>query len=97
MWLWHRPAAVALIQPLAWEPLYATDIPLKRPKKKKKFKRVDLRLSVLSTMSLNYIFLSLKEKKLHKSLPLCPAEGQMVALFLPKWLKLRGKMFSLSP
>ena len=23
-WLWHRPAAVALIRPLAWELLYAT-------------------------------------------------------------------------
>ena len=24
LWLWYRPAAVALIRPLAWEPLYAT-------------------------------------------------------------------------
>ena len=23
LWLWHRPAAVALIGPLAWEPPYA--------------------------------------------------------------------------
>ena len=23
LWLWHRPAAVDLIQPLAWEPPYA--------------------------------------------------------------------------
>ena len=23
LWLWHRPAAVALIQPLAWESPYA--------------------------------------------------------------------------
>ena len=22
-WLWHRPAAIAPIQPLAWEPPYA--------------------------------------------------------------------------
>ena len=36
LWLWHRPAAVALITPLAWEPLYAVDAALKRQKDKKK-------------------------------------------------------------
>ena len=25
-WLWHRPVATALIQPLAWEPPYATGV-----------------------------------------------------------------------
>ena len=34
--LWCRPAAVAPIQPLAWEPPYATSIALKSKKKKKK-------------------------------------------------------------
>ena len=37
--LWCRPAAVALIRPLAWEPPYAMDSALKRQKmmgKKKK-------------------------------------------------------------
>ena len=24
LWLWYRPAAVALIPPLAWEPPYTT-------------------------------------------------------------------------
>ena len=38
LWLWHRPAAVALIQPLAWEPPYAVAEALKRQKKKKKKK-----------------------------------------------------------
>ena len=33
--LWCRPAAVALIPPLAWEPPYVTGVSLKRPKKKK--------------------------------------------------------------
>ena len=28
--LWHRPAAVALIRPLAWEPPYALGAALKR-------------------------------------------------------------------
>ena len=40
-WLWRKPAATGLIQPLAWEPPYATGVALKRqkPKKKKKTKK----------------------------------------------------------
>ena len=34
LWLWSRPTAAALIQPLAWELPYATDVALKRKKKK---------------------------------------------------------------
>ena len=30
--LWHRPAAAALIQPLAWELPYATAVVLKKMK-----------------------------------------------------------------
>ena len=40
LWLWHRLAAVALIQLLAWEPPYATNVALKSKKKKKKKKKV---------------------------------------------------------
>ena len=36
LWLWHRPAAVALIRPLAWEPPYAAGAGLKRQKDKHK-------------------------------------------------------------
>ena len=32
LWLWHRPAAIPLIQPLAWEPPYAAGMALKRQK-----------------------------------------------------------------
>ena len=39
LWLWGRPAAVALIQPLAWEPPYATPAALKSGKKKNKNKK----------------------------------------------------------
>ena len=35
LWLWWRPAAVALIRPLAWELPYATGAALKKEKKKK--------------------------------------------------------------
>ena len=38
LWLWCRPAATALIRPVAWEPPYATGVALKRQKKKKKKK-----------------------------------------------------------
>ena len=35
LWLWHRPAAVAPIRPLAWKLPYAIGTALKRQKKKK--------------------------------------------------------------
>ena len=38
LWLWRRPAATALIRPLAWEPPYATGAALKDKKTKKKKK-----------------------------------------------------------
>ena len=38
MYLWHRPAARALIGPLAWEPPYAVGVAPKRQKKIKKKK-----------------------------------------------------------
>ena len=34
LWLWHRPAAAALIRPLAWERPYVTGAALKKKKKK---------------------------------------------------------------
>ena len=36
LWLWWRPAAAALIGPLAWKLPYAVGVALKRPGKKKK-------------------------------------------------------------
>ena len=36
LWLWHRPAAAALIQPLAWEPPYAVGVALKSKNKQTK-------------------------------------------------------------
>ena len=35
LWLWHRLAAAALIQPLAWELPYAIGAALRKKKKKK--------------------------------------------------------------
>ena len=36
LWLWRRPAATDPIGPLAWEPLYAAGVALKKKKKPKK-------------------------------------------------------------
>ena len=36
LWLWRKPAAVALIRPLAWELPDATGVALKNKKEKKK-------------------------------------------------------------
>ena len=36
LWLWHRPAAAAPIQHLAWEPLYTVGAALKRQTKQNK-------------------------------------------------------------
>ena len=38
LWLWHRPAAVAQIRPLTWEPPYAAGMALKNKNKKQKQK-----------------------------------------------------------
>ena len=43
LWLWGRPAAVALIQPLAWVRPYAMGVALKRQKKKKRIQLQQLR------------------------------------------------------
>ena len=36
LWLWHRPAAIAPILPLAWEHPYAVGAALKKERKKEK-------------------------------------------------------------
>ena len=54
LWLWHRPAAVAPIKPLDWEPPYAVGAALKSKKKKKKKK------SILSfVLNLVFIFMNI--------------------------------------
>ena len=38
LWLWRRPATIAPIRPLAWEPPYAMGAALEKAKKTKKKK-----------------------------------------------------------
>ena len=39
LWLWHRPAATALLRPLAWESPYAMGVALEKAKRQKKKKK----------------------------------------------------------
>ena len=43
LWLWCSPAATALIRPLAWEPPYATNVAIKKAKKKKKDQKIKIK------------------------------------------------------
>ena len=42
LWLWHRPVAVAPIQPLVWEPPYAAGSPEKQKEGKKEKRNMGL-------------------------------------------------------
>ena len=48
LWLWRRPAAVAPIRPLPWEPPYATGEALKRQKDKKKERKKAIPFTIAS-------------------------------------------------
>ena len=48
LWLWCRPAAIALIRPLAWEPPYAAGVALEKTKRQKKKKNLLHLLPVMS-------------------------------------------------
>ena len=39
LWLWRRPAAIAPIRPLAWEPPYAVGAALEKAKRQKNKKK----------------------------------------------------------
>ena len=52
LWLWHWPAAAALIQPLAWELPYASGAALKSKKKNQKRKR-NVGVPIVAQWSMN--------------------------------------------
>ena len=56
LWLWRRPAATALIRPLAWEPPYALGEALKIKKTKKKKKSC---MSCLYILEINLLSVAL--------------------------------------
>ena len=55
LWLWCGLAAVAPIQPLAWEPPYAADAALKEKEKEKKKKECSLALFQASSYLTNLV------------------------------------------
>ena len=55
LWWWHRPAAVVLIQPLAWELPYAKgEAPKNEKKKKKKRKKERTQVSKIKNGKKSY-------------------------------------------
>ena len=52
LWLWCRPAAVAQIGPLAWEPPHAAGTALKRQKRKKR--KVNISMVIKMRKQCNY-------------------------------------------
>ena len=60
LWLWRRLAAIALIQPLAWEPPYAVAAAqemAKKDQKKKKRKRKKKEIKFYSSRALGSVIL----------------------------------------
>ena len=53
MWLWSKPVATALIQPLAWEPPYAVGGAQRNSKKTKKI------IIIIIIIIIYYFFVSL--------------------------------------
>jgi len=49
LWLWCRPAAAALIRPIAWELPYAAGVALKRKKKKEKNLDTCMKFRIMGT------------------------------------------------
>ena len=50
LWLWCKPEAIPLIQPLAWEPPYEVGAALEKTKKKKRKKKVNVMNPFSSTL-----------------------------------------------
>ena len=62
LWLWHRPAAMAPIRPLAWELPYATRAAQEMAKRQKNKKRAEYFINWGKTQLLSLIFKKLVEK-----------------------------------
>ena len=68
LWLWRRPAASALIGPLAWEPPYAASAALKRQKKTTK---KNIYIYIHMCIVIVTLLEDFKNKTLKVPLPLC--------------------------
>ena len=70
--LWCRPAATALIRPLAWEPPYAKGMALKRQKKKKKKKKKRKERTILMLEDISKGFCEFVQKDTFYQSTVCP-------------------------
>ena len=61
LWLWRRPAATALIRPLAWEPPYAAGAALQKKKRKRKRKLGSNKYELITFYARTHIFLKAKK------------------------------------
>ena len=71
LWLWCRPATVALIKPLAWEPSHAVGAALKNTKTKPKNKQTKYTYTSMFIVALFTI------SKIWKQ-PKCPSTGEWI-------------------
>ena len=58
LWLWCRPAAAALIGPLAWEPPYAVGVALEKTKRQKKKKNIYIYIYINSPIMLGSVLVN---------------------------------------
>ena len=63
LWMWRKPAAAALIQPLAWELPYAAGAAIKR-KKKNDGKEIQKSLSLIRLNFFHFLFF-ISSKNVH--------------------------------
>ena len=55
LWLWCRPAAIAPIGPLAWEPPYATGVAQEMAKRQQQQKKDEFRVEPVCVLAKNTI------------------------------------------
>ena len=75
LWLWHRPAAAALICPLAWELPHAVGVAVKKPEQEQKIEN-KYRANCLGLPRTDLV-LALKVP--HPGKPLSPRQTRTVA------------------
>ena len=71
LWLWHRPAAVALIGPLVWKPPYTSGAALKsKTKTKTKTTHTPKKYNIVSRPSQNGIRIAITKKSTKQRVPI---------------------------
>ena len=88
LWLWYRPAATALIEPLAWEPPYTAGATLKKKKRKKKKGKLGRFQKASITFSGNAFLTGSRPSRVHGSLE----TGRLLWPFFIKRAVLRTRL-----